>query len=50
MVTYGSLAAANKQIAAAPVAAEAFEIMAHKRSLPKKIKASLAIPNPIMSK
>ena len=50
MVTYGSLAAANRQIAAAPVATETFEIMPHKCSLSKEIKASLAIPSPIISK
>lgn len=50
IVTYGSLAVANKQIATAPVATETFEIMLHRRSLSKEIKASLAIPSPIKSK
>ena len=50
IVAYGSLAAANKQIATAPVAIETFEIMLCNNSFSKQIKAILAIPSPIINK
>ena len=50
IVAYGSLAAAYKQIATTPATMEIFEVMRYNDSLSKKIKASLAIPSPIINK